>query len=224
MYIVYTNSMAGILTHIIYAEKVRPRDGDFIVGASLADIDYLGVIERSKTHVDKDTYLHNPQGELNRLHNELTENASKSLFDGLIFHSLTEHLWAKGIWVDSDSKYFSKALKLWGDEILWDKLIDSAFISKAFAKYENKQLLKGVDMEAQRKWFKVLDIYLTQKSSKSFREKLANMIDMPKLVIDSINITIENELVNNEGVKEQLLKNLESSNSISIDSLIPQAQ
>jgi len=103
-------------------------------------------------------------------------------------------------------------------------LVNALFIAKAFAKYENKQLLKGVDMEAQRKWFKVLDIYLTQKSSKSFREKLANMIDMPKLVIDSINITIENELVNNEGVKEQLLKNLESSNSISIDSLIPQAQ
>jgi len=216
--------MAGILTHIIYAEKVRPRDGDFIVGASLADIDYLGVVERSKTHVDKDTYLQNPESELNRLHNELTENASKSLFDGLIFHSLTEHYWAKGIWVDSDSKYFSKALKLWGDEIVWDKLVNALFIAKAFAKYENKQLLKGVDMEAQRKWFKVLDIYLTQKSSKSFREKLANMIDMPKLVIDSINITIENELVNNEGVKEQLLKNLESSNSISIDSLIPQAQ
>lgn len=208
--------MAGILTHIVYAEKLKPNDEDFIIGASLADIDYIGVIERSKTHLDKDAYLENPERELNRLHSELTENASQALFDGLVFHSLTEYHWAKDIWVDSDSKFFSKALKLWGDEVLWDDLKDVEFITKAFAKYEDKQLLKDVNIEAQRKWFKVLNTYLSQKSSKTFREKLAEMVNMPKQVIDSINETIEKELANNEEVLTQLSKNLAQANTISL--------
>jgi len=81
--------MAGILTHIAMAHIEKPDSDMFALGSFLPDIGYLGVIPRREIHLDPEKG--DTPAERARVLRCLDENASASIKDGFIFHSLTEH-------------------------------------------------------------------------------------------------------------------------------------
>lgn len=182
--------MAGPITHIVLTIKVFSRffkDKDlqkFVVGTSLPDIRYLGLIDRDKTHF-KNITLHEIQD-------------LDSFEAGLKFHSLVDRV-REAYMVENDyyslfpeSKVTTQAPKLLEDRILYEKITDWKSIIGYFDKVyeEETQLVKSEDYV--KKWHKFLADHFSDKPDDKKNIDLTTALGFPKEQGEEINRVMHN--------------------------------
>lgn len=203
--------MAAAITHIVLAKKVFPLyffnldQGEFLVGTSFPDIRYLGVIERDKTHIQNSS---------------LKEIAGKSAFEaGLYFHSLVDEvrekfMVSKNIYsLCPSSKYITQSLKLFEDELLYNKIHDWQEISSFFNTILNEEVVFGLKKEDVMCWHGALKKYVTQAPTAVSRAIFVADIKLPASMGKEINAVIDN-LKNNDKIHQIIYQFYDSFDSL----------
>jgi hypothetical protein len=160
--------MAAPVTHILLAHQVfkkyfatkNPRD--FYIGTSFPDIRYLGHIERQETHFAQPS---------------LSELITLPAFAaGLKFHSLVDLV--REDFVRSrnayslvpESPYLTQALKLFEDQVLYDRISTWPEIIKFFDDILPAETAYSVPLTDIQNWHRFLQAYLSyQPDSQSIR-------------------------------------------------------
>lgn len=206
--------MAGILTHLLYAERHDPTNEGFIFGTAIADIDKTRTIDKSCTHLNLKNYKQNPEEEIANLRKNLLHPLENEIFKGILFHSLTEEGWKDNIDTSNYSKMERRALKAWGDELLWKHFQDIPTIQNALRKYKDKVIFPEVDIEAQLYWIDMVIDFIDQNPSGEIRLQIAEKLNIPTDFVTEINTIIDTKFRNDDIINQQLLDNL--SNPIEI--------
>ncbi|QQG41289.1 MAG: hypothetical protein HYV90_03905 [Candidatus Woesebacteria bacterium] len=182
--------MAGPVTHVTLAVKVfnkyfRGRNiGEFVIGTSLPDIRYLGVIDRDKSHFE------------NIVFDDLTNLSSFEA--GLKLHSLVDSIREEYL---INNKYYSlfpasdvltQAAKVFEDRLLYDKLSNWDEINSYFDVVYKDELNLGISEAAINKWHKILKRYFSHKSQDEDNIILTTEIGFPKERAEEMNQIIQN--------------------------------
>lgn len=154
--------MAGPVMHILLALKVisagylQPQDiPAFVVGTSFADIRYLKVIEREKTH-------YNPIAWSDVVHEK------SSFFAGLKLHSFVdrvrEEYWQQtGIYNELPAHpLLSQCMKLVEDEIVYQYVDDWHQVAHCFDRVYKEELSFGIAKIDIEHWHGLLQLYIKQ--------------------------------------------------------------
>ncbi|MFH1601536.1 MAG: hypothetical protein ABIB61_01110 [Candidatus Shapirobacteria bacterium] len=153
--------MAAPITHIVLANELyRKYFSDkekraFYVGTSLPDIRYLGVIERDKTHCRNISLV------------DLLEKDSFNA--GLLFHSLVDKTRQQFMEKNSYCSLFPKtgvfvrALKVFEDRILYNKINNWPKIISCFNKVYKPELDLGIKSCDIKRWHQLLKNYFARK-------------------------------------------------------------
>lgn len=165
--------MPAPIAHIAFASKVHKShfsDKDykkFVVGSSLSDIRFLGVIEREATH---------KQGVM------ISEIVAAEDFDaGFLFHSFLDTAEANYYLANEITKFFPKGtsyedardvLKLLQDELLYDEIDDWEYVSHFFDRVLQEELKIGLIRSDVEKWHEMLQELI---SSKPTNETIAHV-------------------------------------------------
>lgn len=165
--------MAAPITHIILAEKVFNQHfsnlskDKFLIGTSFPDIRYLRVIKREQTH-SKNTL---PEIKL-----------AESFEAGRQFHCLLDT--AREDWMQEndvyslipESKLITQSLKLFEDELFYEKLSNWGEIINYFDNVTNEELKYLIQKDDILKWHKLLQYYFSQKPTPETRKVLFEAI------------------------------------------------
>lgn len=204
--------MAGPVTHVILADKVFTKyfqgmdRGDFIVGTSLPDIRYLGVVERNKSHFK------------NVVIKELT--VLSSFEAGFKFHSLVDM--AREDYL-KNSEYYSlfpasnlltQASKVFEDRVLYNKLNNWGEIINYFDRIYKDELNLRISEEAIGKWHKILKNYFSHKSKDEDNIALTTEMGFSKERAEEMNNIIRNAQTNE--AEEIILKFYDNFESLLI--------
>src|SRR3989344_7889748 len=159
--------MAAPITHIVLAEKVFSNQfqnlskDKFLVGTSFPDIRYLRVIKREHTHS----------------RNTLSEiKKSESFEAGRQFHCLVDT--ARENYMQKNdvyslipaSKLITQSLKLFEDELFYEKLSNWSQIINYFDDVVSEELAYPIQKEDILKWHKLLQSYLSEKPTPETRK------------------------------------------------------
>lgn len=166
--------MAAPITHIVLAEKVfnnhfsNLEKDKFFVGTSFPDIRYLRIIQREQTHPPDIT---------------LSQIKSNDSFNGgLMFHVWVDrvregYMQEKGIYsLMPQSKLTIQSLKLFEDELFYEKLSNWGSIISYFEEVLSKELEYPIKRDDVMKWHKLLQYYFAQKPTIETRKTLFEAI------------------------------------------------
>ena len=165
--------MAAPITHIILAEKVFNQQfpnlskDKFLVGTSFPDIRYLRVIKREQTHSK----------------NTLSEiKLAESFEAGRQFHCLVDTVRENYIQKNDvysiipESKLIMQSLKLFEDELFYERLNNWNEIVNYFDEVVDKELKYPIEKDSIFKWHKLLQYYFSQKPTPETRKVLFEAI------------------------------------------------
>ncbi len=156
--------MPAPITHIVFAQRAQKQHfpekelKSFLVGTSLPDIRFLGVLEREHTH---------KQGVL------ISDIVAATDFDaGFLFHSFLDSAEANYYLANNITKFFPKGttyeaardvIKLLQDELLYDEIEDWEFYSHFFDRVLQEELKVGLTRADVEKWHEMLKVLLSKK-------------------------------------------------------------
>lgn len=193
--LVYNANMAAPITHIVLAEKVFDRyfsgkeRAEFMVGTSLPDIRYLGVIDREKTH---------------SFNLRLADLQVLSSFEaGFNFHSLVDEVRENFVVKNGlygmmpDSKYNVSILKLLEDQILYPKINNWNEISEFFNKVFKGEEELRISVEDLKYWHESIKRYITfeptEESLRGFMQVLKIPEDTEEEMVRMLKIVKQNQ-------------------------------
>lgn len=194
--------VAAPITHVVLTDKVFNKffqdkeRKDFFIGTIFPDIRYLGVTNRKITHF--------PFGNLKIEDIEKEENSFRA---GFKFHSLVDEIREKYIRLKDvyffcpNLKYKKEALKLFEDELYYNRVSDWTDIINFLNEVLAEEGLFNIQEKDIRKWHKILQDYFFKKPDRKNREKFGTEIGFPKDVIEEINDFI-NQAKSNDRIKQ----------------------
>lgn len=167
---------------------------EFIVGTSLPDIRYLGVIGRDKSHFENIT---------------LKEIQTLESFEaGFKFHSLVDKV-REGYLKNSEyysffpkSDLLTQASKVIEDRVLYGKLNNWEEIINYFNRVYKNELSLGISESAIDKWHRILKNYFSHKSEDKDNTALTTEMGFSKEKAEEMNSVIRNAQT---GKAEQLI-------------------
>ena len=151
--------MAAPITHVVLAEKIfnkyfsNKSRKEFFVGTCFPDIRYLGVIDRSKTHFEENSFVDILQ--------------SDSFIAGMKFHSFVDkvrekYMKEKGLYtLFPDSEYLTQAVKIFEDGVLHEKIKDWGEIERCFGEIDEGEMKFGIAKEDVERWHTLLRHYFS---------------------------------------------------------------
>lgn len=186
--------MAAAITHIVLTEKLYETHfsgksiGEFIIGTSLPDIRYLGVIEREKTHF--------PNTTLDEIKQE------NSFMSGLKFHSLVDRVRENFLLTNDlyskcpESKFITQSIKFLEDSMLYTKIDGWEKYIKLFEEVLPNELELGLARESVAYWHKTLQNYFSKQPDNDSVEVFVRRINLGQEVANEIkeNIQIISEI------------------------------
>lgn len=200
--------MAGIVTHLVYAQEVGDKGEGFLMGNILPDINYItSKIDRAVLHLDR-KQLEDAEAAKKELENQLVEGVGEGLIRGMVFHGWVDLVWSEGVWIESDSKYLGMALKLWLDEKLWERLTSKEEIVEEISKYQDRRVFKRVPVKKHNQWYEVVKRYLGSQGGKEARLRLMEDVGLDSQAGMEVNEMIESRLIREDKVLEVLESNL----------------
>lgn len=163
--------MAGPVAHIFCALALFSHESDsfkkpFIIGTSLPDIRYLGVIEREKTHTQTVITIHD------------VLNSKTPFKAGFLFHSLVdqrrEEFYEKNGLYDSLENFQgrSQLMKIYEDIYLYDKLENMPTILSYFDHVMYDEIYLQLEYKHLASWHSILQHYLVKKQNLQSLEDL----------------------------------------------------
>lgn len=199
--------MATPITHIVLSEKVFDKyfsefaRKEFFIGTSFPDIRYLGVITRDKTHFEGAT--------LSNIQNE------KAFRAGLYFHTLLDNIRenyiirANAYSLIPDFKHNVQTLKLFEDEILYEKINDWSEISLYLNEILPEELSFPVKKEDIINWHEMLKNYFLQKPNRETRKTFFRKINFSDQDIEEIEKNID--IMRTNLKLEEIIENLNNN-------------
>jgi hypothetical protein len=193
--------MAAPITHIVLAEKVfgvalsRFSKKDFLIGTSFPDIRYLKVIDRDSTHFKKVNVDFESLG------------VDESFIAGAKFHAMTDEI-REEFMVSRDvfsllpkSKYIPQSLKLFEDEMLFEKIDSWAAIANGFESIPFEKIPFKLNQKDIERWYSLIREYVSERPKPETRKKFILEIGFPAEAADEMN-----ELVKGARENDQLHK------------------
>jgi hypothetical protein len=188
--------MANQITHIALAKNAQKlishsTDKDFMMGTVFPDIRYLGVIDRSKTH----------------LHGTLEEvlKEKNNFLAGMKFHALVDHVREKymienGIYdFIPKSKLITQSLKCAEDVLYYEKVKNWPEIVSYFNEIKPEELEFGISKEDLARWHKILQNYFAVAPTNRTRAGLILGLGFSEDVVMEIN-ALTNQILNDQNV------------------------
>lgn len=198
--------MAGIITHIAMSQTIKPGNYEYYFGSVLPDVHYVSKLKREQTHFDEQT---KDPGEIDRVLSLFLPTASENIKAGFVFHLRSEHRWAKGVNIRSNSPLIGKAIKLWCDQIAWS-LIESDLekILSAFNRLKKERLFCNITQRYSERYIAIVNNYLSAKPSDQTRLNLATALGISHNSMNNINSLISSELINNKKDQRTIIENI----------------
>lgn len=181
--------MAALITHIVLTKKIYDQHfsnksfNEFIIGTSLPDVRYLGVIEREKTHF--------PNVTLDEIKQE------NSFIAGLKFHSLVDRV-RENFLLSYDlyskcpeSKFITQSIKFLEDSVLYKKIDSWEKYIKLFDEVLSNELELGLDKESVDYWHKTIQDYFSKQPDNNTVEKFVERIKLGKEVANEIKENVQ---------------------------------
>lgn len=196
--------MAAPITHIVFTDKVfdkffsDKKRKDFFIGTVFPDIRYLKVIDRRAAHF--------PFGNVTIKDVEKEENSFRA---GLKFHSLVDDVREKYIRTKDvysfcpNLKYKKEALKLFEDELHYDKINNWTDIINFLDEVLAEESLFNIQEKDIKKWHKILQDYFYRKPDREIREKFGRGLGFSKDAIEEIDDFI-NQAESNDRIKQTI--------------------
>lgn len=193
--------MPNQITHIAVAVKVfdetfaKFNKRDFFVGMIFADIRYLGVVYRDKTHFNNVTL-------------DLVLKAKTSFEAGLLFHSLVDRTFNDNV-VNTLPKLDSLnditgAAKLLADELLYNKVNNWSEIISYFDNIILDELNFGVDKKSVLVWHEAIKNVFAEAPTDINRSEFMIKLNFSEDQINYANKLLS-EIRNNKDLSEVLL-------------------
>lgn len=198
--------MAGIITHIAMSQTVEPRNYEFYFGSVLPDVHYVSKLKRDQTHFDEQT---TDLEEVDRVLSVLLPSVSANIKAGFVFHLRSEHWWAKGVDIRSDSPLMGKAMKLWCDQIAWSLIEeDLKKIILVFNMIKKERLFCNVSQKNTERFTDIVNNYISVKPNDQTRLDLAIALGISDNSMKSINSIISSELESNRKEQQLIIENI----------------
>ncbi len=182
--------MAAPITHIVLAKEFLQRNPtisngtDFCIGASFPDIRYLGVITREATHASEVSL-------------QSILNTPDAFSAGMKYHTLVDLVREKFI-QDRDvyssapkSRYITQAIKLFEDEILYERLSDWNGIANLFESVLSQERSFPISTDDIDRWHNLLRDYVSRTPSTDSRKRFITNIGFTTAVADEIEQVVD---------------------------------
>ena len=204
--------MAGIVTHIVLTDKVfnelfsKFDNKQFVLGTSFADIRYLGVIEREKTHYSGIT-LRQIQAE------------EDAFIAGLKFHSLVDKIREDYI-ISHDiysrlpkSDYISQAMKVCEDMYIYQKCSSWAQYETYFESPITQEEHFLSDVGAINIWHKIVQLCISKQPTIETARTVFDQLKLSKEVVEEI-VALSIELQNSSIISDYTAEFYSSFNTL----------
>lgn len=171
--------MPSLITHIAFFQKqfqkTNPKDLiEGSIGTVLPDIDFIGVANRSETHLkNKDVFSASFQAIADKFTHVNSPVEKEALYLGFLHHNLLDIKYGKAVYKPSRDKISILASRLLTDELFWDKIALLGSLLQRLQNVQGKDLLKNVSKKETERWFKIVRNYLAQKPNREIRINLS---------------------------------------------------
>lgn len=189
--------MAGMVTHIVLTDQVYDEQfgkfdrKSFVVGTSFADIRYLGVIERDKTHYSDASI-------------ERIRSQEDSFIAGLMFHSLVDKIredYIKSKYIYRElpkSDYISQAMKVCEDIVVYPKCKHWDQYANYFGTILENGRDYGIDATEIERWHNIIRTAIGKQPDLVITSDILQQLQLDSSVVDEIMSLAKQLLANHD--------------------------
>ncbi|MBI2797773.1 hypothetical protein HYX70_00550 [Candidatus Saccharibacteria bacterium] len=177
--------MAGIVTHIALSDKVFKNNfsnfnlEEFVLGTSFADIRYLGVIDRNKTHYKN-------------ISMQAIKESNNSFTAGLMFHSLVDEV--RENYIRSHeiynklprSDYVSQAMKFCEDIDIYSECSNWGKYTDYFDSFSVSEENYGIRKKDLLEWHKIVQQAIISKPNLQVVKQIVLKFTLSPEAVDEI--------------------------------------